>query len=226
MKKIVFASFLIVSFGFSQAFSAGEPAIPAPALKVGDSWTYEIKDGYNRLLKDRVRQDLTEIKDQSLEIRVVGQSGAEQDRQVYSSQWNWVSSPLLGNNRRNFDPPYAAFAFPLEVGKSWTEQSTVEDPVSGKKNIIKVYGKVMGWEKIKVPAGEFDALKVTRRVYMDDREWWRSGTKIYEVDWYAPAARQVVKRTHQSGYFDLAQDDRPFMDGNRYWVELTEYRLN
>ena len=54
---------------------------------------------------------------------------------------------------------------------------------------------------MKVPAGEFDALKIERIVYL---EYWehavRGRSVIREYEWYAPAAKQSVRREASSQY--------------------------
>jgi hypothetical protein len=69
---------------------------------------------------------------------------------------------------------------------------------------------VLGWERVRVPAGEFDAVKVRRRVYL---QYFRLGDRgqsvIDETDWFAPALGQVVRRETTSQYLRLAQRGRP-----------------
>jgi hypothetical protein len=66
---------------------------------------------------------------------------------------------------------------------------------------------VLGWERVKVPAGEFDALKVERRVFVG---YWesviRGSSVIHEYEWYAPAVKWAVRREAMASYFSYSGD--------------------
>ena len=54
---------------------------------------------------------------------------------------------------------------------------------------------VEGWETVRVPAGEFRALRVlnegSRRVHRKDGEFYES---VRELVWYSPQAKSYVRR--------------------------------
>jgi len=51
--------------------------------------------------------------------------------------------------------------------------------------------KVMGWEKVEVPAGTFDAARLEGTLRYVEPE--KTSFEIRYTLWYAPAARQVVR---------------------------------
>ena len=62
---------------------------------------------------------------------------------------------------------------------------------------------------MKLPAGEFDALKIKRVVFFD---YWvltvRGRSEIVEYEWYAPAVKQAVRREASSQhltFYDASQ---------------------
>jgi hypothetical protein len=63
---------------------------------------------------------------------------------------------------------------------------------------------VVGTERIRVPAGEFDTVKIKRSVYAGDAEYNLRETTISEMDWFAPALGRSVRVTRNSGYLDLS----------------------
>jgi hypothetical protein len=67
---------------------------------------------------------------------------------------------------------------------------------------VRIDGKVLGWDRVKVPAGEFDALAVQRTVYAGNHDHFLSEEKITEIDWYAPGAGGIVKHSSRSGHLD------------------------
>jgi hypothetical protein len=88
-----------------------------------------------------------------------------------------------------------------------------------------VTGRVRGWETVKVPAGEFKALKVERTLYLGDYDSFRGITQRTETEWYAPDVRGAAKVVVFEEFCD-----RPtgcamgaFMPGERATYELTSY---
>ena len=66
-----------------------------------------------------------------------------------------------------------------------------------------VSGYVGGWETVKVPAGEFRALRVVRDSFLGDQRFYRTETTRKEVDWYAPSIGVVVRSVEDSVNEDL-----------------------
>ena len=92
--------------------------------------------------------------------------------------------------------------FPLEVGKRWRYSTEwIFKPKNSKgSSVVDVI--VVGYEKITVPAGEFDAFKLVASATM--RGVSGIGSQIdaeaKTTYWYAPAARAVVKSVHHNPY--------------------------
>mgnify|MGYP006886485870 CR=1 FL=1 len=61
---------------------------------------------------------------------------------------------------------------------------------------------VVGYERVKVPAGEFDAFKLTARERMSGTSpiGSRIDAETVRTYWYAPAARTIVKRESKNPY--------------------------
>jgi hypothetical protein len=77
-------------------------------------------------------------------------------------------------------------------------------------------------ETVTVPAGRFDAVKVTRNLHYQDGEWWRSALYQQVTDWFAPSVNRIVRHTERSRYTDYSQGGTDgsvvIVDGD-YWVE-------
>lgn len=180
---------------------AGMPAsVPAPEIRVGDSWTYRVQDGFTRIPRGDQRYEVIAVAADRVEVAGTVERG--DGNQVYDRQWNWVKRPATNLQTFEYSPPYQAFAFPLAPGKRWRAQVTATDPADGRRFPVWIDGTVLGWERVRVPAGEFDALKIERWVYI---EYWeyavRGRSIIHEFEWYAPAAKQSVKREASSEYW-------------------------
>jgi hypothetical protein len=139
-------------------------------------------------------------------------SGAQESTELYSRDGNWLKRPATNMQEFSYNPPYRAFDFPLVAGKRWESRGTATDPADGRSFPLSISGRVLGWERIKVPAGEFDTLKLMRMVYLDFfQQGVRGQSVIRETDWYAPALNQVVRRETTSQYLRLAGLDRSFL---------------
>lgn len=191
----------------SQVPPSGMPAsVPPPQIRVGDAWTYRVRDGFTGIPRGEQRHEVLEIAGDY--VRVSGDVERGDGMQIYDRAWNWLRRPATNLQVFEYSPAYQAFAFPLEPGKRWRERLTATDPADGRQFPVWIDGVVRGWERVQVPAGEFDALKVERMVFF---EYWeyavRGRSEIREVEWYAPAAKQSVKREMRSRYYRLIAEN-------------------
>jgi hypothetical protein len=175
-------------------------SVPAPTISTGDSWTYRVRDGFTGLPRDDQRHEVTRAA--AGRIEVAGNVERGDGSQVYDAEWNWLRRPATDLQTFEYSPAYQAYAFPLAPGKTWRSESIATDPRDGRRFPVKIEAKVLGWERVRVPAGEFDALKIQRIVTIG---YWESMTRgssyIKEYDWYAPSAKWAVKREAEAMYF-------------------------
>ena len=195
----------------------------APQLAAGDTWVYNRRNAFNDEFVATYRHRVAAIKDNSVWLEVVRQGDADGVNQTYTADWNWVAASLTNMQRFNFSPPLPAYVFPLEVGRHWQQDITATDPGTGKRFNVKVYGWVLGIERVKVPAGEFDAYKIRRGIYAGDFDLWKTQTRILEYDWYVPAVNGVVKHEDASEYNLTSGRGWPLIKGDRSRWELVSY---
>jgi hypothetical protein len=150
-----------------------------PTLKVGDRWTYEVRAGQSRVKSvDRLRE-ITAVTPERIEGTENGSAF------VMTTDLNNVESALRKDSDQRL------LSFPLQVGKKWSFSDEYtdysRDGIVGKMDVD---AEVVGYEKVRVPAGEFDAFKLQA-----DGKRIEGGntTGISWTYWYAPAARAVVK---------------------------------
>ncbi len=94
------------------------------------------------------------------------------------------------------------------------------------KRSVRVDGQVIGNERIRVPAGEFDTIKVKRIVYTGDAYFSLQETRVTEFDLYVPALGRPVRTERKSDWMDLSQCVRGGCDFRGNWdvLELIETR--
>ena len=198
--------------------------VAAPTLKAGDTWTYRGIDNYNRLPTGTWTREVTSIAPGAIRIAVRSADGSFDD--LFRTPGELASGVLSDRARGTMDPAFQLLPFPLAEGSSWSQKVIRTDPFSHEKREMLVRGKVHGWETIKVPAGEFRAMKIERTMYLGDYESFRGITQRTETEWYAPdirgAAKVVVFEEFCERRYGCPMGS--FMPGVRATYELTSYR--
>lgn len=86
-------------------------------------------------------------------------------------------------------PADSTFSWPLWVGKRWTCIYVEKSPIMGAQEIVVEY-RADAMETIKVPAGEFNCIRIWRRS-LPTRGRFARNTAVY---WYAPKVGFWVRK--------------------------------
>jgi len=176
-------------------------AAPAP-LKVGDSWTIEARNGYNKNLLATYRIEVTGISDSGIATRVTNNSSGTVTSERFTLNWNPISAQWPLAKSYEFSPAYAEFPERVEPGARWEGSTLARDPATGREMKMQMWGTATGKERIRVPAGEFDAIKIKLETVLDDREFWRHRTHVFDTVWYVPELGRIVKRETTSSFYE------------------------
>lgn len=176
-------------------------SVSAPPVNVGDYWEYAVRDGYTGIARGTYRYQVAHQDAARVVVQVIHE-GNLLDTLVYAPGWNGRELPLTNTQRFRYEPVYVAYPYPLTPGKNWYTVLRSIDVQTGRHYNTHVRGKVLGWERISVPAGQFDALKIQREVFAGNMEGWRSQEEISEIDWYVPVVRRAVRTQASSQHFD------------------------
>jgi len=207
-------AFCLVLAGPFALAEARAPA-PTPTPTVGDSWTYQYSDVRKGLKGNLNRIEVTSIDNAGVHVDVRrADGGAPPTQQLFSTEMNPIDRGAM-----HFTPSFARFAFPLAPGKEWLSDVVGDNQKLGKQLRYTIKGKVLDWEKIKVPAGEFDALKV-----VIDARYRGEGPgadsdgngQLTETIWFVPELNNFVK-------LDYLETDKQGRIANRDSWELTSY---
>lgn len=210
---IVLPALLAACMQLPQVPPSGLPAdIGAPAVpQVGDTWTYIGHDGYTHLPKGNYAFRVDAVDVAGMTVEAIHEDRGHTER--YTRDWAWVERPLTNLQIFHYNPPLVALPFPLHAGKKWRSYVMATDPATGRTNRVRIDGAVEGWQRLRVPAGEFDALKVVRHVYAGNFDYFRTEEDITETDWYAPQIGAVVRHEGSSFHVDTSKGCR-FADCN------------
>ena len=221
------ARILLTALVVAGAVSAS-PAAGAAESAVGDTYVYRIVNKYNKEPRGELRLR-TQSAGDSITVEAAG-PGAAAHTHVYTREGNWLRYPLESRGKPvdyTFASPLPAYAFPLEVGKSWSAKVKASTPEESRARTVRVDGKVLRKERVKVPAGEFDAIVIQRTAYAGDASQAYSETRVRHTEWYAPALGRAVRLERVSDWRDISMCGRGArcdMRGDWDLYELTEAR--
>jgi hypothetical protein len=180
---------------------------PVSEPQAGDRWTYQKLNAYNSNPKGEISYEALAVAADALKLEVA-EAGRLATR-TYPIRWSQFE---LVDGRQ--------FVYPLQQREGRKESVIAFSPDTQQSIPVTVYSRVSGWEKVKVPAGEFDALKISRNIYVDDRDWYKNQTRVRQSEWYASSIAQPVKHESQASYWDLRRNRHGALiegDWNR-WV--------
>jgi len=193
----------------TRALIETRPATPA----AGDIAVYRVINAYNGEVRGEIRYRVDKVESASVVVSVSASSPylGVPPTEVYTMEGNWLRHPVVNHDRPtdyDFAPPYPAYPFPLDIGKSWSMRVNATNPMTGQIRSVRVDGQVLGAERISTPAGTFDTIKIRRLVYAGDWEGPLRETQILQLDWYAPALGRSVRAESNSQWMDLSRCSR------------------
>lgn len=194
------------TIGFTLATVVVAGTLPAQA----DSFVYRVVNGYNREVAGHVRQAISpattpqgRVFEVSVDTPALGLARTE----IYTPQGQWLRR-TIDNHGIPVEYVFSASALPVVPSVPATTETTwsvrVPARVTGesKDRSVRIDGRVLGNERIRVPAGEFDTVKIGRVIYAGDADYFVSETRIVETDWYAPALGRSVRTETRSTWRD------------------------
>jgi hypothetical protein len=198
----------------------------------GDAYIYRISNGYNSELRGSITYRVERAEADRVEVAVSTDtpSAGSARTEVYAANGNWLRRPLASHDQLReyeFATALPVYAPPADAGASWSMRVDAIQPATGQRVSVRVDAEMLGNERITVPAGTFDTVKIMRRTYAGDWDGFMRETHIVEVDWYAPALGRPVKSDTKSSWQDLSRCTRggcPWFRGDWNIFELAEIR--
>ena len=147
-------------------------AIAAAAVE-GDTYVYRVTNAYSK----EVRGHLSYRVDKAEGNQITQSVSADKPglpiptTEVLTPEGKWLRHSIVNRERLvdyNFSPAYPVYEFPLEPGKEWSTRVNANNTESNSNHSVRVDAVVVGNERIRVPAGEFDTIKIKRIIYAGD----------------------------------------------------------
>jgi hypothetical protein len=185
------------------------PAMAAQAA-AGDTFVYRVVDGYSSEPRGQIsyRVDSADAGRVVMSVFTERSGSKLAATEIYTPDGNWLRHPVVNRDRGvdyEFSQAYPNYDMPLDNGKQWSGRVNAVNPATGLLRSVRVDAEVIGTERVRVPAGEFDTIKIRRTVYAGDGEYRLGETTIFETDWFAPALGRSVRVARKSGYIDTSR---------------------
>ena len=199
-------------------------AVDAAPLRAGDTWRYQAVDGYNGLPQGTWRQTVTAAGANELRLELRREDAASGEVSVYAAHGVLTSGRLNPRATGSLEPALQLLPFPLTEGKRWRQDVTRRDPQLYDARDVRLLGRVAGWETVKVPAGEFRAIKIIREFYLGDHDPFRRQTKLTEYEWYVPELKHWAKmQTFEEFHYTEDNAAGSYNQGDRLVMELLSF---
>jgi len=165
----------------------------SPDIKVGDQWKFEQSDRRSGVKEPIIVQRITAVSPTQIE-------GLEnEERFAWTPNLGILETPAVimsGEAKR--------LVFPLEIGKKWEYQYNFTNKAKAAKGRWKLDATVTAYEKVNVPAGEYDAFKIEYTGFWHNDTKGKSG-RLKMTNWYAPAVRTIIRNEFEDGLNDYVR---------------------
>ena len=178
----------------------GLEPLPIPTLRVGDRWRYVLINRYNNIPIGEVSVQVTAV---TPLIRLSIDRGADKPllEEIYTDPWSvlletvYSEEPIRFNAAMPVVPQGARTDLNLRSSTRYTTTPTSSSEYAWSQRL-----SVEGWERVTVPAGSFDALRIVRLINFEHPDMFRYSPERTDVAWYAPQVGRWVKRDWTGTY--------------------------
>jgi len=191
MTRHIMAIALVASV-FCSGTWAAQSDDPGP-VRVGDRWSYDLKDGATGDLRQAFTYVVAEINDREIITRLTPK-GHENRTQTVVYDLNWA---IVDNGDWQYRPGEVGIKTPLHIGKEWRWDVNAKNMRDGRAFRTTGVVKVVGKEQVTTQGGFFDTFRVEAKGRLVSASDQRS-TMVSHVFWYAPAINRWVKRTFET----------------------------
>ena len=165
----------------------------APTVRVGDVWKYNRLDGFTNEIKFEFSRRVVGISDSEITIEQTIKGRAGYRVIIYDRFWN-----LIDNGTLKFEPSNGVQSFPVTIGKVLRKEYRGTVLKTGASAVCTSKGQYVGWEKVTVPAGTFDTLRLEDEIECRSTGADAAINKTAHKSWYAPSVNRIVRSESQT----------------------------
>jgi hypothetical protein len=175
-----------------------QPPVIAP-VRAGQRWRYERIDLYTGRKTGELDARVLDAQGPAFRIALTDAQGGALGEEVWASPWN-ARVDLAYDPPQAFEEPMPLLPERLEPGSARFDATFYTVPGSDDRLYWRQSLRAPGWERIRVPAGSFDALRVERIIDFRHRDTWRQSCWRIDTLWYSPQVGRWVQREWTGGY--------------------------
>lgn len=178
---------LFAALGQTTTLAQDALPIERPTIKLGDSWTTRSLDGWNNSETSQTTFTVAGIEEGRIILRSQSMPTGETQTLTYTPDWQ-VCRSMQNSTELVCD---GVFKFPLTASYRHTINKL---PSSSGATFYDAECEGKGMEKVRVPAGEFDAFKVECKGRWTQVFGGARSGQYDDTSWYAPSVRNRVKQ--------------------------------
>jgi len=180
------------------------PAVPPPLpqVRVGQRWRYATIDLYRGTPVGELQAEVVRAGGGGrapLVVALKDQRGGALGDEQWAHPWSIVVDPSY-DTPQIFESPMPYLPDTLVPGARRSDATRYQVPNSSARFHWRQQLRATGWERVVVPAGSFDALRVERYINFEHWDIWRLMPWRIDVVWYAPEAGRWVQRDWTGQY--------------------------
>lgn len=205
--SVLFITFL-ASVIYPQTTGANEVVLTEPLkINIGDSFTYQ---GFDSLRDATSGSDpkwtrvnvVSEVSENGFTL--VGERGGSPS--TFNKDGNLISSQRRQQKTISYSPFWPTYRYPLRIGDSYKIKFTHTWQNADGDAEYDVTMTVVGWEKISVPAGTFQALRVEMEGQFKHPPFYDVTAFIKRVEWLAHETRmRPILTSHENSWGTRSQ---------------------
>jgi hypothetical protein len=217
---------LLVACISSQPYPISTPLatpINTPSMRppqVGQQWVYQVRNVFNQEIVDIVTETVVSVQPQ-IRIERNGQKSGRLPDEIQES-WGFVLQDPQWNPPQRFQQ--ALPLWPEKLIPEWSGFYRTRYQILNNPNASYYWGlvsKALQWERISVPAGQFNVLKYhNENPYFESNDPFRVGNYREEDIWLAPEIGRWVVRRSFGRYITQG-----VFWSNAYWDDYLEWEL-
>ena len=158
------------------------PTVRPPAI--GQSWTYQKFNGYNSALLATEKEEVV-----ALEPRIIIRrqtDGGVLLPEEHHSPWGQLLREPTWDFVQNYQEPVPLWPQSLAVGERSEVRTNYHLDNYSYAFWISVHTVAKAWERISLPLGQFNALRVQRLIGLQHLDFSRSATTRWDTLWLVP----------------------------------------
>ncbi len=169
-------------------------ATTAAPPRVGQQWRYAEIDLYRGAPRAELIARCVESGAQGIRIALTESNGRPRADEVWADPSRIVQEPSY-DLTQHFETPVPVLPIPLAAGVS--SRISTQYRTDASPDFPLWWGDWLvtpGWQRVRVPAGEFLALRVDRTIRFRHADIWRDDCRRWDTAWYVPEVRRWVMR--------------------------------